>query len=91
MTKAEAAERFAESQLSLFVEPGARGAEISDDVALAEAWNDYTDMLCKDGEITDRQYRTWTHPRFSRAQLAEALYQRRSAVEHRRRYYDPHF
>ena len=30
--------------------------------ARREAWNDYTDMLCKDGQITERQYDTWTHP-----------------------------
>ena len=31
--------------------------------ARREAWNDYTDMLCKDGQITDHQYDTWTQPR----------------------------
>lgn len=28
----------------------------------AEAWNNYTDALCKEGRITMRQYETWTHP-----------------------------
>lgn len=28
-----------------------------------ESWNVFTDMLHKDGEITDRQYNTWTAPR----------------------------
>ena len=28
----------------------------SDTVALSESWNDYTDSLCKDGELTDLQY-----------------------------------
>ena len=27
-----------------------------DTVALSESWNDYTDSLCKDGELTDLQY-----------------------------------
>ena len=29
---------------------------------LREAWNNYTDSLCKDGEISDRQYSTWSNP-----------------------------
>lgn len=28
------------------------------------AWNDFTDFLCKDGHITQRQYNTWSHPSF---------------------------
>jgi len=28
----------------------------------AEAWNNYTDSLCKERRITSRQYSTWTHP-----------------------------
>lgn len=31
-----------------------------DRVALDEAWNDWTDMLCKDGCISERAYDTWT-------------------------------
>lgn len=30
--------------------------------ARVEAWNNYTDALCKDGQITDRQYSTWVNP-----------------------------
>ncbi len=33
-----------------------------DKIALAEAWNDYTDALCKDGRITLKQYESWTNP-----------------------------
>lgn len=33
-----------------------------DKPALWEAWNIYTDGLCKDGEITDKQYNNWSHP-----------------------------
>ena len=27
-----------------------------------EAWNNYTDALCKDGLITVKQYETWANP-----------------------------
>lgn len=27
-------------------------------------WNDYTDALCKNGEITQMQCSTWTQPKF---------------------------
>ena len=27
-----------------------------------EAWNNYTDALCKDGEISDWQYENWSQP-----------------------------
>ena len=33
-----------------------------DKPALREAWNNFTDMLCKDGRITPRQYDTWLNP-----------------------------
>lgn len=29
-----------------------------------EAWNNFTDMLLKDSDITHRQYNTWSHPKF---------------------------
>ena len=32
--------------------------------ARREAWNDFTDYLCKDGKITSRQYATWLHPAY---------------------------
>ena len=31
--------------------------------ARREAWNNWTDMLCKDALISDWQYHNWTHPR----------------------------
>ncbi len=34
-----------------------------DYIARSESYNNYTDMLCKDGTITQHQYMTWTHPR----------------------------
>ena len=36
---------------------------IPDIPARSEAWNNWTDMLCKDGLISDWQYHNWTHPR----------------------------
>jgi hypothetical protein len=27
-----------------------------------EAWNNYTDALCKDGQISDWQYENWSQP-----------------------------
>ena len=34
----------------------------SDVIAKREAWSNYTDSLCKDGLITEKQYREWTNP-----------------------------
>ncbi len=31
--------------------------------ARREAWNNWTDSLCKDRLISDWQYENWTHPR----------------------------
>jgi len=33
-----------------------------DTIARREAWNNWTDALCKDGRITTRQYETWSNP-----------------------------
>ena len=33
-----------------------------DKVARRCAWNDFTDALCKSGDITSRQYENWTNP-----------------------------
>jgi hypothetical protein len=33
-----------------------------DDIWHREAWNNYTDMLCKDGHITEDEYNTWDNP-----------------------------
>ena len=34
----------------------------TDKPARCEAWNDYTDGLCKDRQITSKQYSTWANP-----------------------------
>jgi len=33
-----------------------------DVVAKREKWNNFTDMLCKEGYITENQYNNWTNP-----------------------------
>ena len=33
-----------------------------DKPALREAWHNYIDSLCKDGEITLQQYENWGNP-----------------------------
>lgn len=33
-----------------------------DKVAIRCAWNDWTDSLCKNGEITESQYNKWSNP-----------------------------
>ena len=33
-----------------------------DKPAVREAWNNYTDELCKRGKITSRQYESWSNP-----------------------------
>ncbi len=61
MTKAEAWARFRDEILpSIWAAEGPRGP---DRPRRAEAWNNYTDELCKDGQITLKQYESWTHPR----------------------------
>jgi hypothetical protein len=57
MNKAQAKSEFCE----VFLAHIRRG----DAPALAEAWNNYTDSLHKEGRITLRQYDTWGHPRIT--------------------------
>jgi len=33
-----------------------------DRVAICEDWNNFTDMLCQNEEITDTQYSNWSNP-----------------------------
>jgi len=54
MTKKEALSRFREDTLPY--------VPSNDIPAKCEAWNNYTDALCKAGEITLRQYESWTNP-----------------------------
>ncbi len=58
MTKKEAVEEFEEYVLPEVLRVYGR----RDRPAVREAWNNYTDMLQKDGRITARQYDTWVGP-----------------------------
>ena len=35
---------------------------VRDNPARCEAWCNWTDSLCKDGQISDWQYMNWTYP-----------------------------
>jgi hypothetical protein len=35
---------------------------LNDKPMIREAWNNFTDSLCKDGFITDSQYNRWSNP-----------------------------
>lgn len=35
-----------------------------DKCMMREAWGNFTDILCKDGDISQKQYDTWTYPAF---------------------------
>lgn len=61
MTKREAVAEFRADVLP-FVKARYEQDGKPDHIARSEAWNDWTDMLCKDRRITSHQYETWTHP-----------------------------
>jgi hypothetical protein len=61
MTKAQALEVFRADIMPIVRERFERDGR-ADYPARSEAWNEYTDSLCKDGSITLRQYETWTAP-----------------------------
>lgn len=64
MTKASAVARFKAEVLG--------NIPPLDQPALDQAWNNYTDMLCKSGEITMKQYETWTHPKITKMEWVSA-------------------
>lgn len=35
-----------------------------DKVLVRTSWNDFTDTLCKDNQISENQYNNWTQPIF---------------------------
>jgi hypothetical protein len=58
MTKKEALSIFKEEVLPTIIKKYGK-----DDVpARCEGWNDFTDYLCKDGQITTKQYSAWVNP-----------------------------
>lgn len=58
MTKQQAVAQFKDEILPYVIERYGP----TDKPARSEAWNDWTDSLCKNGEITMRQYETWATP-----------------------------
>ena len=59
MTKAEAIQLF---RFIYKVKAIQLGYRRGDDIAKKTEWNDYTDALCKDGLITEKQYENWGQP-----------------------------
>jgi len=64
MTKTQAESQFRDFHLPLVKEQEARQSGSVDKALRRTVWNDYTDALCKSGEITDRQYNDWLKPRW---------------------------
>lgn len=59
MTKVEAVAIFRKDWVSACL----RNLRLKTDrVAHNEAWGNFTDSLCKSGQITERQYMTWDNP-----------------------------
>lgn len=58
MTKKEVEKDFRQNVKPQIDEMYGKG----DKIALREEWNNYTDMLCKDGVISQKQYDTWSNP-----------------------------
>lgn len=57
MTKAQAVAEWRKH-----VKPGIVRRYGSDKPALRESWNNFTDMLCRDGRISMKQYESWDSP-----------------------------
>ena len=58
MTKRQALEQFRAEILPYVVDRYGP----TDKPAQSEAWNDWTDSLCKNREITLHQYESWVNP-----------------------------
>jgi hypothetical protein len=61
MTKLQAMKIFKEEILPSIIKRYESDG-IKDKPARAEAWNNFTDSLCEDGQITNKQYNNWTNP-----------------------------
>jgi len=61
MTRDEAIEIFDNHILPL-VQQGMEQDGVPDIPARSEAFNNWTDSMCKDGQISDWQYENWSHP-----------------------------
>ena len=61
MTFAQACDYFTDEILPLVQEQHEQDGE-PDWPARCETWNNWTDSLCKDQQISDWQYANWSHP-----------------------------
>lgn len=61
MTKQQALQMFKEEILP-FIKQQYEQDGIKDTIARREAWNNFTDTLCKNGDITTKQYEKWDNP-----------------------------
>ena len=61
MTRDEAIDIF-DNHILPIVKQGMESDGEPDIPARSEAWNNWTDAMCKDGQISDWQYENWTHP-----------------------------
>ena len=61
MTRDEAIEIFDNCILPIVAEQYEQDGR-PDEVARRETWNNWTDSLCKDREISDWQYENWSQP-----------------------------
>ena len=64
MTKPQAEAVFRKHHLPLIKGHEARQGRSVDGPVRREAWNNFTDMLCKGGLITGTQYHNWVQPRW---------------------------
>ena len=63
MTKREALAEFTQfNPVEKFKTADSQGRRRIDEPARDQAWNDFTDGLCKEGRITTKQYESWHSP-----------------------------
>ena len=58
MTKVEAIKEFKE----MYTQSEFKRLKREDNDWLTQDWNNWTDILCKEGRITDWQYNNWSNP-----------------------------
>ncbi len=61
MTRDEAIEQFDNYVLPVVIQLHEQDGKF-DECPRSEAWNNWTDAMCKDRRISDWQYENWTHP-----------------------------
>ena len=61
MTRDQAIEIFDNEILPMVVQHYEQDG-VPDIPARCEEFNNWTDAMCKDGQISDWQYKNWTHP-----------------------------